>query len=148
MDGVQRSQIFSNTLKDNHAKGISLYKINSAEGSTDNIVHGNTVVMAADAKGYALVIKDGSTGAAVKENTLLSPAGAINMSADSLAGLKSDQNKVTDRFSTDDETTTLTLDQWRKATGQDANSTAANAATRPGRRDMIDKVIRRAASAP
>ncbi len=125
-DGVQDSTILNNTLKGNHAKGISLYKIDAAAGSTGNIIKGNTVTMASDAAGFALVIKNASTNTTIQNNTLFSPNGSINVSRDSLVGLKSDHNQLTNRLSPDDEQTILSLAGWQRQTGQDKHSTAVN----------------------
>ena len=43
MDGVQNSRIENNLVYDNHASGISLYKIDGAAGSNGNLVINNTV---------------------------------------------------------------------------------------------------------
>ena len=44
LDGVQQSVIRNNLLVNNHASGISLYKICGAEGPKDDLVINNTVV--------------------------------------------------------------------------------------------------------
>jgi hypothetical protein len=83
--------------------------------------------MASDGR-WALNIKGGSTGNTVSNNFLLhdgSFRGAINILPNSLPGLTSDHNVVTDRFSTDDGESVMSLARWRDATGQDANSRTA-----------------------
>jgi parallel beta-helix repeat protein len=123
-DGVQKSVLRNNVLYDNHAHGISLYRINAAAGSTDNVVANNTIVMAADAR-WALNIKNGSTGAVAFNNVLYNAnrgRGSINLAADSRPGFTSDYNVVMDRLSPDDGGTFLTLARWQAATGQDKHS--------------------------
>jgi hypothetical protein len=79
--------------------------------------------MAPDGR-WAVNIKNRSTGNTVSNNVLLhdGPRGAINIVRDSLPGFISDHNAVTNRFSTDDGESFLTLAQWRNATNQDGNS--------------------------
>lgn len=60
-DGVQNSRIQNNLLYNNHASGISLYRIDAADGAKNNVVVNNTIVQAADGR-WALNIKNGSTG--------------------------------------------------------------------------------------
>jgi len=122
-DGVQDSLIRNNLLYGNHASGISLYRIDAAEGARNNVVVNNTIRMAPDGR-WAVNIKNRSTGNTVSNNILLhdGPRGAINIVRDSLPGFISDHNAVTDRFSTDDGENILNLAQWRNATNQDGNS--------------------------
>jgi hypothetical protein len=125
-DGVQNSLIRNNLLYDNHASGISLYRIDAAAGAKNNVVVNNTIRMASDGR-WAVNIKNGSTGNTVSNNILLhdGPRGAINIVPDSLSGFVSDHNAVTDRFSKNDGESFLTLAQWQAATGQDGNSFVA-----------------------
>src|SRR5204863_298870 len=51
LDGVQQSVIRNNLLHDNHASGISLYRIDAAAGSSHDLVINNTIVNAAEAAG-------------------------------------------------------------------------------------------------
>jgi uncharacterized protein YbjT (DUF2867 family) len=128
-DGVQDSLIRNNLLYGNHASGISLYRIDAAEGAKNNVVVNNTIRMASDGR-WAVNIKNRSTGNTVSNNVLLHDGfrGAINILPDSLSGFVSDHNAVTNRFSTDDGESFLTLAQWRNATNQDENSFVAGPA--------------------
>ena len=65
-DGVQDSKIPNNLLYDNHASGISLYRIDGAAGSNGNSVINNTIVQAANAR-WAVNIKNRSTSNVVCE---------------------------------------------------------------------------------
>ena len=58
-DGVRDSKIQNNLLYNNHANGISLYRVDGAGGSTGNLVINNTVVQAPDAR-WAVNIKNRS----------------------------------------------------------------------------------------
>ena len=123
-DGVQDSRFVNNVLYDNHASGISLYRIDGGEGSTGNLIAHNTIVQASDAR-WAINIRDASTGNRVVNNILLSLhsyRGAISLSADSRPGFSSDFNAVIGRFTLNDGTSVLDLPAWRQATGQDLHS--------------------------
>src|SRR4051794_9642517 len=131
MDGVQNSRIKNNLLYGNHASGISLYQIDGGGSSKNNVVVNNTIYEANDAR-WALNIQDGSTGNTLLNNIMISAHpthGAIDISADSLPGLTSDYNAVISRFTTDDGGSVKTLAQWQAATGQDAHSFVATAAS-------------------
>jgi hypothetical protein len=129
-DGVQNSVFRNNLLYGNHASGISLYQIDGAQGSRDNVVVHNTIVQAADGR-WAINIQTGSTGNLVENNILYNEQsfrGSIAISADSLAGFVSDGNVVMDRFSVDGGDTRVGLAAWRSATGQDMHSIVATPA--------------------
>src|SRR5215470_11276649 len=68
-DGVQNSRFQNNLLYNNHASGISLYRIDGGGGSSGNVVANNTVVVASDGR-WALNIQTGSTGNTVVNNVL------------------------------------------------------------------------------
>jgi len=128
LDGVQTSRIQNNLLYDNHASGIALFAIDGAAGSKNNVVVNNSILQAADAR-WAVVIVSGSTGNQLFNNIILTHhvyRGSITVSADSLSGLQSDYNVVSDRFSPDNEATRITLAQWRALTGQDQHSVVAS----------------------
>src|SRR6266851_4312979 len=123
LDGVQNSIIENNLLYNNHSNGISLFDYDGAAGSMNNVVVNNTIVMASDAR-WALNIKKGSTGNTVFNNILYNANtsnGSIDVSTDSLPGLISDYNVVVNRF-TPNDSTVITLSQWRTQTGQDMHS--------------------------
>ena len=130
MDGVQNSRIENNLVYGNHASGISLYKIDGAQGSKNNVVVNNTVYQPSDGR-WALNIQSGSTGNTALNNILISDhsfRGAIDISADSLAGLTSNYNAVTSRLTPNGGNTIQTLAQWQSSTGQDMNSLVATSA--------------------
>lgn len=49
-DGVVNSVIYNNLLFDNHAGGISLYKIDAGAPSTGNLVYNNIIINARNAR--------------------------------------------------------------------------------------------------
>jgi Right handed beta helix region len=129
-DGVQDSRIQNNLLFDNHASGISLYRIDGGDGSRNNVIAHNTIVQAADAR-WAINIQNASTGNRLRNNILYNQhsfRGSISLSADSLPGFASDFNVVMERFTLDDGGSVLTLAQWRSATAQDTHSLVASPA--------------------
>ena len=124
-DGVADSYFANNLVYAAHASGMSLYQIDAAAPATNNLVVNNTIFVAADGR-WAMNIQDGSTGNTLLNNILLTlhaSRGSIDISADSLAGLVSDYNVVTDNFSEDDNW--ISLAAWQTSTGQDANSVLA-----------------------
>jgi len=130
MDGVQNSRIENNLVYGNHASGISLYMIDGAQGSKNNVVVNNTVYEPSDGR-WALNIQTGSTGNTALNSILISDhsfRGAIDISSDSLAGFTSDYNAVISRFTEDGGNSVLNLAQWQASTGQDVHSLVATAA--------------------
>jgi len=129
LDGGVGAVIRNNLLYDNHASGISLYRIDGAAPSTGNLVVNNTVVNAVDGR-WCINIRDASTGNTVRNNVLYNHhgyRGAISADADSLAGFVSDYNAVIGRFTTDDGDSVLELAEWQ-ALGYDTNSVEATPA--------------------
>lgn len=102
LDGVQDSIIQNNLLYDNHATGIVLYVGFAADGSKNNLVANNTVVMADDAR-WALLMENGSDGNTIVNNILLNKnpnRGSVTVDHNSLPAL-SDHNLVQDLFQLD-----------------------------------------------
>lgn len=130
-DGVRNSTIVNNLLHDNHASGVSFYRIDGGQPSSFNIVANNTIINAADAR-WCLNIRDGSTDNTVFNNILINlnaARGAISITTNSLSGFRSDHNIVSNRF--DLGGSFITLAQWRAQTNQDLASTAASPADLP-----------------
>jgi parallel beta-helix repeat protein len=127
-DGVQNSVIENNLLYDNHASGISLYRIDGGGPSTGNIVVNNTIDMPAGSR-WALNIQNASTGNTAYNNILINhntAHGSINISSDSLPGFTSDYNIVMNVFTANGGNSNLTLAQWRATTGEDKHSFTAS----------------------
>lgn len=123
-DGIQSSVIRNNLIYGSKASGISLYRIDAADGAKNNLVINNTVLVSSVGR-WAINISGGSTGNTLRNNILYdyhSFRGSITISADSLIGFTSDYNVVMDRFSQDDGNTRISLSQWRSSTGQDTHS--------------------------
>jgi len=69
MDGVQNSTIKNNLLYDNHASGITLYRIDGAQGGSNVTIEDNTIDMASDGR-WALHIFDTSGAVTARRNIL------------------------------------------------------------------------------
>ncbi|MBL7938683.1 MAG: right-handed parallel beta-helix repeat-containing protein [Flavobacteriales bacterium] len=125
-DGVVNSVIYNNLLYDNHASGISLYRIDGGAPSTGNKVYNNTVVNANDAR-WCMNIAEGCTGNRLLNNIFINQhpfRGAIVVAADALDGSTSDYNLVMSRLSPDGDATILDLAAWQEL-GYDAHSIVA-----------------------
>jgi hypothetical protein len=128
-DGVQDSLFQNNLLYNNHASGISLYRIDGGEESKNNRVINNTVVVAPDGR-WALNLGDG-TGNLVWNNFLLNRnpgAGAIKNTVQGMTGFRSDYNIVVDRLSADNGNHVLSLHAWRERTGLDRHTIVTDTA--------------------
>ena len=126
-DGVQGSRFLNNVLYNNHAGGLTLYRIDAGGSAVNNLVAHNTILQAADGR-WAVNITNASTGNRVLNNILYNAhtfRGSVTVSADSRPGLISDYNVVMNRFSIDDGNTRITLAEWQNATGQDLHSILA-----------------------
>jgi hypothetical protein len=131
MDGVQASRIENNLLYGNQASGISLFREDGGGASSGNVVVNNTVHQPADSR-WALNIQNAAINNTVLNNILVNDdtfRGAIDASMDSLTGLTSNYNVVSNRFTTNGGSTVLTLATWRAQTGKDANSSGTTSAT-------------------
>lgn len=130
-DGVRDSIIRNNVLYNNHASGISLYRIDGLLPSANNVVVNNTIINGSTANPttrWCLNISDASTGNTVFNNIFLnyhSFRGSIFITTDSRPGFTSDYNIVMDRLAPDgDNGSVVSLQAWRAATGQDMHSIA------------------------
>lgn len=125
-DGVVNSVFYNNLLYDNHASGISLYRIDGGAPSTGDRVYNNTIINAADAR-WCVNITAGCTQNEVLNNILIDLHpwhGSITCDASALDGFVSDHNLVMNSFTTDDGDNVLTLAQWQ-ALGHDQHSLIA-----------------------
>ncbi|HEY1337356.1 MAG TPA: right-handed parallel beta-helix repeat-containing protein [Bryobacteraceae bacterium] len=134
-DGVDSSIFRNNLLYSNHASGISLYAIDAAHGSSNNLVYNNTIVMAADGR-WAINIPKSSgrkspVGNSIVNNILYTShtvRGSVLIYSTAVAGFHSDYNVVVNRMS-DDGDTTISLASWRKQTAQDLHSIISDPAS-------------------
>jgi hypothetical protein len=98
-----------------YSSGISLYQIDGATGSTNNLVVNNTIITDADGR-WCVNINSGSSGNHVINNILYdyhSFRGVITIDTASRPGFVSDYNSVMSRFSTDGGDSVLSLASWQ-----------------------------------
>jgi parallel beta-helix repeat protein len=126
-DGVQQSTIENNLIYNNHSGGIALYRHDGAEPPKNDTVVNNTILMAQNGR-WAIAIKDQASGMYIANNIILTQSkrnGGLSVDTDSKLGLFSDYNAVADRFSADGGDSSLGLQDWQQATGQDTHSMLA-----------------------
>jgi parallel beta-helix repeat protein len=126
-DGIRDSIIRNNLIYNNHANGITLYRIDGKRPSTGNKVVNNTIVMPRGDKRsrWCIRIANGSAGNVFKNNICINGhhyRGAIDISVDSLPGFVSDHNLLDGRFTLADGDAVIDFGAWRARTGQDAHS--------------------------
>ncbi len=124
MDGVSGSAVLNNLIFAEHASGISLYQIDGAECSSDNLVAHNTVLTTADGRWALNMETEGCTGNRLYNNvfwTEHSFRGSISLWDDHPAGFESENNALVDRFSVDGGQSTISFSQWQ-ALGYDQDS--------------------------
>jgi parallel beta-helix repeat protein len=123
LDGVQESVIYNNLLYNNHSTGIALFMIDGAEGSKNNKVYNNTILIPADGR-WAVLAVGGSTGNTILNNILINHhafRGSIAFDQASEPGFQSDYNLLEDRLSNDDGNSNMTLAAWQNL-GYDTHS--------------------------
>ncbi len=133
LDGATSAHIANNLLYENHATGIALFRIDAAVPSRDAKIYHNTIVQASDAR-WAILAVDGSTGAVLHNNILLTQhatRGSVALDTASRTGLVSNYNLLTSRLSLDAGNTVQSLTAWQSSTGQDVNSSAATSVDTP-----------------
>jgi hypothetical protein len=127
MDGVTDTAVRNNVLYDNHASGISLYRIDGGSGARDNWVVNNSIIVAADGR-WAINIPDLSgIGNKLYNNIIFNYhgwRGSILIAEPTPSGFESDYNVVVNRFSGDGGDTNMSLAQWQTL-GYDAHSIIA-----------------------
>lgn len=122
MDGNQNALIYNNVLYNNYATGIALYQIDGGGPSSGARIYHNTIVQD-DTSRWCILMVDGASGATIKNNILINQhsfRGSINVDPASRAGLVSDYNIMTNRFTLDDNSNVDSV-VW-KGLGFDAHS--------------------------
>ncbi len=139
-DGVQNSVIRNNLIYSAGAAGISLYQTDASGPAKNNLVVNNTIEVAATGKWCMQIHRSFDPGALPNTGnvlfnnvflTLHATRGSIHIDdASNLTGLISDYNILTTNahcVTTDDDTTNLTLAQW-KALNFDTHSISSTEA--------------------
>jgi parallel beta-helix repeat protein len=126
-DGVADSRIFNNLIYDNHASGISLYKIDAKHGSYNTKVYNNTIINASNGR-WCINIGTNATADTLYNNILInlhSWHGSIAVDAPAFEDFYSDYNIVIDAMSSDGDETAISLSDWQEL-GYDTHSMLAN----------------------
>jgi Right handed beta helix region/Pel9A-like, right handed beta helix region len=134
-DGVDDSVISNNLLYNNYASGISLYAIDGAHGSSNNMVYNNTIVMAPNSRFVINIPNDGGgkkppVGNVVENNILYTPDashGSVLIAKATVAGFHSDHNIVVNVFSANNDASVISLAKWQTH-GYDVHSKIATPA--------------------
>jgi hypothetical protein len=125
-DGLANSTIRNNLIYTYQKHGIILYQIDAGSPSTGNIIVNNTIVSTYPGSVAAIGLVNAATNNTIFNNILLGGDGnSYRISTDSLPGLASNYNVVTNSFLNDDTSVTKTLAQWRSTYGTDVNSLIA-----------------------
>jgi hypothetical protein len=122
-DGLVNAMIVNNLLYDNHASGISLYRIDGGAPSTNGVIANNTIINASNAR-WVINLTNGASGATIFNNILFNlhgSRGSISSDLDSDIGLVSDYNLLEPQFFLEGSTLN-NLNAWRTATGEDTHS--------------------------
>jgi parallel beta-helix repeat protein len=131
-DGVTNSTIRNNLIYNNLASGISLYAIDGAQGSSNDLIYNNTIVMAPGSRWPINIAastggQPNPTGNQIKNNILYTPDaghGSVTTYGPAVSGFASDYNVVVPTFSVDGDNTTISLSAWH-ALGYDLHSIVA-----------------------
>ncbi|MDA8621514.1 right-handed parallel beta-helix repeat-containing protein [Psychrosphaera sp.] len=124
LDGVQYSTVYNNILYDNHATGIALFQGDGSDGSSNNQIVHNTIVMPKTGR-WCVLFKSYSVNNTFKNNVCVSEhayRGAISIDDTSLTGFQSDYNAFTPRFTLDGGESVLSFNEWQAFSNNDANS--------------------------
>lgn len=106
MDGNQNAWIYNNLLYDNLATGIAMFQIDGGGPSSGGKIIHNTIVMPKNGR-WGILLVDGAKNTIVKNNIIINQhpfRGSIDADANSLSGLVSDYNILTNRMTPDDNT--------------------------------------------
>ncbi len=126
-DGVADSKIFNNLLYNNHANGISLYKIDSKHGSYNTKVYNNTIINASDSR-WCVNIGTDATADTLYNNILINLHawhGSIAVDAPAFEDFYSDYNIAVNSLSSDGDETAISLSEWQEM-GYDTHSMLAD----------------------
>jgi parallel beta-helix repeat protein len=114
LDGVQDSLFQNNLVYGNGHHALRDYQIDGAAGAARLRIVNNTLI--ADA-GWAVKLSEDAGGHVIFNNILAGSDGSLSVGTGNLV---SDRNVVVGSFSSDNESTTMSLATWRSRTGQDA----------------------------
>jgi parallel beta-helix repeat protein len=121
-DGVQNSTVQNNILYNNGRHAIRAYAIDGAEGPKDLKIINNTLI-SGTGSGWAMKCSNDEGGHTFFNNVLLGSSGSLVVG---MSNFESDNNVVTNSFSLNEESSTISLSAWRSA-GHGINSVTATA---------------------
>ncbi|MEP7154430.1 MAG: right-handed parallel beta-helix repeat-containing protein [Betaproteobacteria bacterium] len=123
LDGVQDSLFINNVFYGNGRSAIRVFQIDAAAGAKNLRIINNTI---ASTGGWAVKLSEDQGGHVIFNNILFGTSGSISVG--SATSAVSNNNITNNKFSADNDNSTITLAAWRTATGEDVasqNSTAA-----------------------
>lgn len=137
LDGAVGTVLRNNIISKSGGAGITLQHKYGGSASTGTLVEHNTIVLALGAT-VAVDLQDAAVDTTLRNNILIAgiwpigartadelvpeAKGAMAVSLDSIAGLRSDHNVMTPRFFIGAEPTVMSLVQWQQRTQQDKHS--------------------------
>ena len=137
LDGAVATMVRNNVIWKSGGAGVVLQHKYGGSASTGTLLEHNTIVLALGAT-VAVELQDAAVDTTVRNNILVAgiwpigertademlpeAKGAMAVSLDSLAGLRSDHNVMTPRLFIGNEPTAMTLPQWQQRTQQDQHS--------------------------
>ena len=137
LDGAVSTVLRNNVISKSGGAGITLQHKYGGSASTGTLLEHNTIVLMLGAT-VAVELQDAAVDTTVRNNILVAgiwpigsrtadelvpeAKGAMAVSLDSLAGLRSDHNVLTPRLFIGGESVALTLPQWQQRTRQDKHS--------------------------
>lgn len=115
MDGVVGAEVYNNLIYNNHsAQGIAMFQIDGAEVTHDVKVYNNTIIVPNDGR-WGILLKDGAQeGTEIFNNIIINHhpwRGAIT--TESLTGLLSDYNLLSDKMSWEGDGQSYPLSEWQ-----------------------------------
>lgn len=122
MDGVQDSVIRNNLVYGNGRHALRVYQIDASAGPARLTIVNNTFVTSSSS-GWAIKLSEDAGGHTIFNNILIGTSGSLSVGH---ANVVSNNNAVVNRFSADDDNTTIGLSAWQSQTGNDASSFTAS----------------------
>lgn len=125
MDGVQDSVIRNNLIYGNGRHALRAYQIDASAGPARLSIVNNTFVTSSSS-GWAIKLSEDAGGHTIFNNILIGTSGSLSVGH---ANVVSNNNAVVNRFSADDDNTTIGLSAWQSQTGNDVNSFTTSSAS-------------------
>ena len=124
MDGVDNSIIRNNLIYGNATNAVRGYAIDASQGPANMEVINNTLIVPSGSSDWALRFSEDRGGHVIFNNILIKEGSGGGSICVGNTNFQSDYNVVGDRFSRNDESSTINLTSWRTS-GQDVHSLSA-----------------------